>query len=461
MKKIIRYTLLLIALVIVLAITYVIISFPPIMTGMVAKTMCSCVYVTGRTPESVENEELRVFPGMNNVTYTLNNNDSIVTARLLGTESIAFYRKGLGCTLLSQRSLEDVQKQSIKRPTLNLHAGDTLSWPLGNIVKDTVLSGVNYEKVQQAIEYAFHDVDPKKPIFTHAVIAIYNGEIIGEKYADGFNVNSRLMGWSMTKSITATLIGILVNDGKLTIQQEAPVAAWKNDTRKGITINNLLQASSGLEWEESYFSPTSDFHNMFTKSDDKAAYAASKPLKYTPNTYFQYSSGTTNILSKIIRETVGDENYYTFPYERLFNKIGMYSAILEPDPSGTFVGSSYGYASARDWARLGMLYLNKGVWNGEKILPDGWVRYASTPADAAPMREYGAQVWLNLGNPHNLEEVHRPGIPHDAIMFDGFENNYVVIIPSQNLVVVRLGVTHNENFNLSKLVSDIIEALPQ
>jgi CubicO group peptidase (beta-lactamase class C family) len=312
----------------------------------------------------------------------------------------------------------------------------------------------------KALDDAFFEKDPERPLNTLAIIVVYDGKIIEERYAPGFDKNSKLMGWSMTKSITNSLIGILVNEGKLQTDSPVPINDWKNDDRKNITLNNLLQASSGLEWSESYFLPTSTFHKMFIHSDDKAAYARTMVLKDKPGENFVYSSGTTLILSGIIRETVGDEYYYKFPYEKLFYKIGMKQAIMEPDASGTFVGSSYCYASARDWTRFALLYLNDGVWNGERILPEGWVKYTSTPATSAEIGEYGAQWWLNAGARNDIDNRKYPKIPADAYWADGFEEQYAMVIPSEKLVVVRLGVSHH-GFDFEKLVSEIITALPE
>lgn len=460
MKKFVRWFLRGVALVIVLFLIYVLVSFPPIMGGMAAKVMCSCVYVTGRSPESVTKQELQVFPGLDKIPLDINNDDSTVTARLLWYRSKAIYRKGLGCTLLSEASEEDVRKNRYKTFDFAYADQDSILWPMGDMQAFDYTSNIDRGAVKKAIAQAFIDKDSANPANTHAVVAVYNGKIIGEKYAEGFGPKSVLMGWSMTKSITNALIGILVKQNRLDPQAPAPIEAWANDARKNITLNNLLQASSGLAWSESYFIPGADFHNMFIHSDDKAAYAMSRKLEHPPGEHFQYSSGTTNILSKIIRQTVGEDEYHRFPYENLFSKIGMYHAILEPDASGTFVASSYGYASARDWARLGLLYLNDGVWNGERILPQGWVGYSTTPAPAAPRREYGAQMWLNLGEEDNPANVEYPGLPHEAIVFDGFEKNYVVIIPSRELVIVRLGVTHNRSFDLAGLVTGILDSLP-
>jgi CubicO group peptidase (beta-lactamase class C family) len=461
MKKILKYLLYLVLGILLIIIAYVGIYFPPVMTGMVAKTVCSCVFVTGRAPKSVVEKELQVFPGLDKTNLTINTTDSVVESSLLWQTSKAIYRKGLGCTLLAEKSEAEIRAQKVKLSLPATVHQDSVEWPSGNVNSQSEDSLVDFSRVDHAVMEAFADEDDENPICTHAVVVVYKGKIIGERYADGFGQNSILMGWSMTKSITNGLIGILVKEGKLTLEQAAPVSEWKDDERKNITINNLMQASSGLKWSESYFNPSSEFHKMFIRSDDKAAFAASRGLEHEPGSFFEYSSGTTNILSRIIRQATGDD-YYKFPYEKLFHKIGMNGAFMEVDASGTFVASSYGFARARDWARLGMLYLNDGVWNGERILPEGWVKYSTTPAPAATRREYGAQIWLNQGAPNgDPKTLEYPGLPTEAVVFDGFEKNYVVIIPSKELVVVRLGVTHNKNFHLDNLVNGVIEALPK
>jgi len=441
------------------ALIYAAVIAPPVMTGMASKVVCSCVYVTGRTLESVKERELQVFPLLDRASILLLP-DSSVTATFLWKTSKAIYRKGLGCTLLSEQPEEVVRSQKIKIAGPPPFDQDTVDWPMGNVVKENTFY-FDKQKLSSAIDSAFIDRDPANPIFTHAVIAVYNGEIIAEKYAPGFDIHSRFMGWSMTKTFTNAMIGILVRDGKLIASDPAPIAEWKQDDRKNIRIENLLQATTGLEWNEGYFNPNSDFHTMFIRKDDKAGFAASRKSEFAPGEHFEYSSGTSNILSRIIRQTVGDDEYYRFPYERLFYKIGMHNAIIEPDASGTFVASSYSYASARDWARFGLLYLNDGYWPGGRILPEGWVEYSTTPSTAAKMQEYGAQIWLNKGEPGNPSNCYFKGMPNDAFVFDGFEDNSVVIIPSKNLVVVRLGVTHNSNFSLANLVNGVIASLPE
>jgi CubicO group peptidase (beta-lactamase class C family) len=461
MKKILLRTTFVLLLFLLAALAYVLYYFPVVMAGMDAKVMCSCVFVAGRSPESVKQKELQVFPGLTLADFTIDPNDSAVTAQILWQKSKAIYRKGLGCTLLAQQPEDEVRNRVINPPVLkDPKSLDSIAWPFGNKIDQEKIAGLDYVALQKAIDNAFNDVDPENPIHTHGVVILYDGQLVGERYAEGMDFNTRMMGWSMTKSIGNALIGVLVKDGRLNIAQAAPIPEWQNDDRKNITINHLLHATSGLSWSESYFVPTSDFHNMFIRNDDKAKFAASLELEHKPGTFFEYSSGSSNLLSRIVRQEVGDDGYHRFPYERLFHRIGMYTAILEPDASGTFVASSYGFASARDWARFGLLYLNDGVFNNERILPQGWVKYSTSPAPAAQMREYGAQIWLNLGRPDNPAECYEPGIPGDAFFFEGFERNSVTIIPSRKLVAVRLGVTHNRNFSLSKFITEVIAALP-
>lgn len=461
MKKLIKGLLITLFFIILLFVVYVLVTFPPIMGGMAAKTVCSCVFVSNRTLASVMKKELQVFPGLDEVDIEIDLEDSTVTGHLLWQRSKAVFRKGLGCTLLSQADETTLRSQRFVTYDHSFPDQDTIPWPMGDMHAITTSLNADRIALDKVVNDAFEEHDPEKPRNTHAVIVIYDGKIISERYAEGFTQESVFTGWSMTKSITNALIGVLVRERKLKLSGAAPIAEWQGDDRKKITINHLLQASSGLTWSESYFIPGADFHNMFIHSDDKAGYALRQKAQYRPGEYFEYSSGTTNILSKIIRQTVGDGEYHSFPYERLFAKVGMYHALLEPDASGTFVASSYGFASARDWARLGLLYLNDGVWNGERILPEGWVEYSTTPAPAAPRREYGAHIWLNRGEKTNPSNMKFPGLPQQSVIFSGFEDNFVVIVPSYNLVVVRLGVTHNGSSSIADLVNGIIRLLPE
>jgi CubicO group peptidase (beta-lactamase class C family) len=460
MNKILRWFCLIILAGVGISIAYVLVYFPAIMAGMDAKVMCSCVFVTGRSEESVKAKELQVFPGLTWAEIAVNHDDSSVTASLLWTTRKAIFREGLGCTLLAERSEKEVRTQRIRVPEPATANMDTIDWPTGDRVENPVTGGIDQTLLTQIVDSAFIDADPSQPNNTHAVVIIHDGKIVAEKYAPGFSKDSRHMGWSMTKSVNNALIGIMLHEKKFDVSMRVPIGEWHTDDRQTITFDHLLRASSGLRWSESYFIPSSTFHEMFMNRDDKGGYAASLELEDEPGAVWEYSSGTSNILSKLLRHEIGDEQYYQFPYQKLFRRIGAFSAIMEVDASGTFVASSYSFATARDWGRLGLLYLNDGKWAGEQILPAGWVSYSLTPATAAPLREYGAQIWLNLGSVNDPSQRLLPGVPTDAFLFEGFERNSVTIIPSRKLVVVRLGVTHNGSFHLAKFLRAILTTIP-
>ena len=428
----------------------------PIIAGYGAKNLCSCVFLAGRNPEQVIQQELGASL-INLGTYQAHYEDSSATGSVFGlSERKAIYREGLGCTLVSEISEEELRKQQIavaNKPSVNQ---DTIVWPNGNKVIDSLFN--KNEKVNAVVEAAFTELDIERPVNTRAVLVIHRGNLVAEKYAADFNENTKLMGWSMTKTITNAIVGVLVKQGKLKVEDPAPVAEWANDERSKITLNNLMQASSGLVWEEVY-AGASKATNMLFRKKDAGAFAAQSKVEVAPNTKWYYSSGTTNIISRIAKQAIGEADYFSFPYQQVFNKIGAYSMTIEPDPSGTFVGSSFSYATARDWARFGLLFLRDGVWNDERIFPEGWVKYSTTSADAAPQGEYGAQIWLNAGNKNNPKDKRFPDAPNDMYLMDGFEDQCVVMIPSRDVVIVRLGLSQKRGFDTNGFVRDVLNAL--
>jgi CubicO group peptidase (beta-lactamase class C family) len=310
------------------------------------------------------------------------------------------------------------------------------------------------------LEKAFTEPFPDKRQRTRAVLVVYKDQLVAEKYAQGFNEHTMMYGWSMAKSITSALIGTLVKQGKLNIIQPAPVPEWRNanDPRHAITIQNLLQQSSGLNFIEDY-TKASDVTNMLYKEDNMAAFTANHKLAAAPGTVFSYSSGNSNILARIIRETVGEKNYAAYPFNALFYKIGMYHTLCEPDASGTYVGSSYIMATAPDYARFGLLYLNDGEWNGQRILPEGWVRQTVTPAVSNKEKKYGYQFWLNGVQLNDSSNRLFPDVPADMFYADGYAGQFIFIIPSKQLVIVRLGLTLDKSFDANAFVKSIVDAV--
>lgn len=432
----------------------------PIISGFGAKDLCTCVFLNGRVAEDVIAQELGA--GLQSLgNFEVNVADSSVTGSVFGlAKRKAIYRKGLGCTQISQISEAELRAQRMNFYTPKPIRQDTVAWPLGDITKPVIDTEIYVTLLKDALDFAFTEADTNKPINTRAVVVVYKGEIVAERYAPGFDIHSRHMGWSMSKSITNAITGILTKDGRMKVFDPAPIPQWQNDKRKNITLHNLLQASSGLAWEENYGGP-SPATNMLFKKKDFGLYAMEFPFESEANTLFEYSSGTTNIISRLIREAVGDEDYYRFYYRELFEKIGAYSMVIEPDAGGTYVGSSFSWATARDWARFGLLYLNDGVFNGERILPEGWVAYSTTPATTAKSGEYGAQWWLNAGSINHPEARTYPDVPSDSFQATGFEGQFVFVVPSKNLVVVRLGLSQTNELDMNQFVSKVIQALPR
>ncbi|MFN8348525.1 MAG: serine hydrolase [Spirosomataceae bacterium] len=405
--------------------------------GYNAKTVCSCVYVSGRSLESVVAEDLYGIPYG---TQTIDTVAKTATATIFGIASkTAMYRPGLGCTILNEITADALQKQ----PTV---AAMTAS---AEVSADSVLPPAQQQILQKTLDWAFAEPDPKHPVRTRAVVVMHKGKIVAERYAKGITSTTALTGWSMTKSVTNAMIGLLVKDGKLNVNKPAPVVEWANDNRKVITLDNLLRMSSGLQFAEVY-SGISDATKMLFSAEGAGKYALQSPTEVPPATQWYYSSGTTNILQEIVRrQWKTHAEYLNFPHQRLFQKLGMNTAVLEPDASGTFVGSSFMYASARDWAKFGQLYAQDGVWNGERLLPEGWVAYSSRETPHSDGR-YAAQFWTY---------VRKEGLPPDSFTMNGFEGQFVLIIPSKQLVAVRLGCSPEEKyFNEVKFFKEITAA---
>ncbi len=415
-----------------------------VLTGFGAKQLCSCVFVSHRTKGSVLADDLSRFP-YSLATYEINRTAQWTESRMGPWMSRrAIYYDGLGCVLLTDTDTTPNPPATLP-PTVEEQT----------LPENQTMTAVDCERLNAVLEQAFAEPYADRLQNTKAVVIIYRDTLVAERYAPGISVDTPLPGWSMAKSVTNALVGILVNEGKLSVSQPAPVAAWQKDVRQQITINDLLRMQSGLAWNETYFA-VSDVTRMIFLSEDMSSGAVHQPLTHSPGTVWSYSSGTTNILSQIIREAVGEERYLQFPYQALFAPLGMSSAVWETDLSGTFVGSSYLLASARDWAKFGTLYLNDGIWRGQRILPKGWVKYTTDPVTMAPQRQYGAHFWLNAGEIDNPADRPFPDVPTDCYFAQGFNGQNVFIIPSRQLVIVRLGVTSRGNFDQNRFLSDVL-----
>lgn len=414
-----------------------------IVSGYSAKNMSTSVFMAGRSFEFTDDTDNNFSP-VDIAKDKIDTDKKTASASVYGfVERTAMFRDGVGSVLLIDD--EDATKTYLK-PNRNFVKVE-LPYPYGHLEpKDSIFENVDYNTLEIAIDSAFSD-DKQ----TRAVLVLYKDHLIAERYADGFDKNSIILGWSMTKSITSTVYGILQNQGKLSVNDKAQVASWQNDERKDITLNDLLHMNSGLEWVEDY-NTISDVTQMLFMEKDMAKVQEDKELKFKPNTHWNYSSGTSNLLSGLLKGYFGSQQeYLDFWYTDFIDKIGMHSMVVETDLEGNYVGSSYAWATPRDWAKFGLLYLHRGNWNGTQIFDETWVDYITTPTETSD-GQYGGHFWLNAGGVY-------PDAPKDLFSANGYQGQRVFIIPSKDLVIVRMGLSEEPVFDFNTFLKGVLEAV--
>jgi hypothetical protein len=447
-KRILRGVLIITGLVII-AIAFYLNSLLPIITGYAAKNLCSDVFISGRHPEDVEAVDLN-FSFIKLTRNSVNVDEKSVTSHFLWGRSKAIYREGFGVTLL--RDIEEDKLRNTGYPSGidPEYSQDTIKWPLGDILPERN-TGIDTMKLD-AIEKKLI-VDNAYNGDAFAFLVVHKGVPVVEGYKPQFSYKTRFLSWSMAKSFINAMTGILVGQGKLDIMQPAGIGEWKGDSRSKITLNDLMQMQSGLKWNEDY-GTRSDVTLMLHCESNMAHFAYDRPAAFPAGTHWYYSSGSTNIVSYLIRRQFSNDSaYYVFANNQLFNRIGTPDAIVEVDPSGIRVGSSYLYATARDYARFGLLFENDGVFNGERILPEGWVNYSTSPASASN-GQYGSFFWLNRSK--RIQSA-----PEDMYACDGHDGQHIYILPTQQLIVVILGYspTSKGGMDTNTLLKDILGTL--
>lgn len=444
--------------------------------GYISQTVCTNVLLAGRDQAEVEAKDLTAQ--QREIATTIIKDDVVETTVSIGPVSYteyALFRPGLGCSVLAGSDLKDVRtimadkqlSKKVERKTdTQVHTQDDSSptahaWP----VVDANVPGVNQEFLDRVIASTFTETtdDLEKAQNTRAVLVSYKGKLIAERYADGFDGDTPQRGMSMTKSVTASIIGILVGQGRLDIDAPAPIDGWAelDDGRKRVTTHHLLTMTAGFDYEETSakVNPRTLHANMLYAEPDAPGFAAQTPLRGEPGYSWAYQTVHSVLLQQVARNVIADDQqYFNFAKHHLFDKLGMHHSFFQADANNTFIGGASMYASARDWMKLGLLYLNDGVHEGERILPEGWVRYATTATKPSMQtRAYGAQIWLNNPSPKQLF----PGIPEDAYAFQGHFGQYVIVVPSLELVVVRMGMTFNgeQGFDKQALLRGVVTAL--
>ena len=414
-------------------------SLLPIITGYAAKNLASDVFVSGREPADVEALDLH-FSFIKFVHNKVDFENKTVTSRFLWGKSVAAYRDGYGVTLLRSKKAAELQAQKYPLPPEEdgpdrLVPGDSaLTERLAPIAKALV-----DDHTYNGTPFAF--------------VVLHEGKVVAERYREGITAGTRLLSWSMAKSFTNALVGIMSGDGLVDIYAPTGIPEWQGDERAAITLNDLMQMQSGLEWNEDYGN-RSDVNLMLHREQDMGLYAINKPLEHKPGTFWYYSSGSTNIIMRYLRgKFASDTEFLRYCRERLFAPLGIRNAVFEPDMNGTPVGSSYLYVTAREFASFGQLYLDDGVFQGQRILPEGWVEYTVTPASDSK-GGYGSFFWLN-------KNKYWQDAPEDMFHCQGHDGQEVFIIPSKDLVVVTLGYSPKPDrvVDWNALLKDIIAQL--
>jgi CubicO group peptidase (beta-lactamase class C family) len=437
---------------------------PKVATGFVANVVCTETFASGLDPARVFAETTSAMPGTGLIAWALDyrvdraRKDVTVTLLGLGRSHAVYRGAGLGCYLDHGGAVVDI----------SVPVSDTKAAMLPDIADPTIVAPQT-PQLAAALDRAFAEPDKSTLRNTRAIVVMKAGRIVAERYAEGVGIETPLLGFSATKSVMSALAGILVHKRTLKLHEPVPIAAWQGagDPRGAITLDHLIRHTAGLKLgsslQASLASTLEPVNRMKFVESNMAEYAESMPLQSVPGTAWNYHDGNTVILAHVIRQASGGSasKMMRFARQELFDPLGMRNVALEFDASGNAEGSSQMLASARDWARFGQLYLNDGVAGGKRILPEGWVKYSSTPTPSAWVGQ-GAGFWTNLGDSFGASYRTERGWPRDAFFAKGTIGQYVIIVPSERLVIVRLGRSPNwppEADGVFDLVRDVVAAM--
>lgn len=425
-----------------------------------AKVLRSAVFVSFREPaEAFHNSGYWMMPAdqQDGVTYEIDRQEKLVRITRGGITRTAKFYGDQGCIIQAQDGGIHFKPVSI---TTQLPDAASLAWPMGDRPsKDD--TDIDRARVAKAVDLAFSNPDG----LTAAFLVVYKGQIVAERYMPGITKDTQLESWSMGKSLTATLFALLVKDGLYRLEEPVPVPQWHapGDPRAAIRIVDLMHMSGGLKFiatQDPDYKPSmgyADHWYVYTGAVDAFQYSISRPLQFPPNTKGRYRNCDPLTIGWLIKQaaTKRGEEYLTFPQRALFDRIGIRRQVLETDPYGNFLLTGYDYGTARNWARIGMLYLQDGLWQGERLLPEGWAKFVSTPAPAWKKQNYGGLFWVSGDGAWNL--------PKTAYLANGAGGQKMFVIPSHNLVVVRMGHFRGDRAGMKTLnaaLGELIASVP-
>jgi CubicO group peptidase (beta-lactamase class C family) len=437
----------------------------PITLGLAgyAKVLCSAVFVSGRdAAEAFENSGFFLFPEdqRRGVTYDVDRQNKLVrmthgrttrTAKFYGDQGCIIHPEAHDGIFFTPAPVKTTLPDAMSQP-----------WPMGDAApREASPTDFDHARVANAVDLAFSDPAG----LTAAFIVVYKGQIIGERYMPGITRDTQLESWSMGKSLTATLFALLVKDGIYRIDEPAPVPEWQTpgDPRAAIRNADLLHMASGLKFiagQDPDYTPDKGYPDhtlIYTGAIDVFKHSMTRPLQYPPNTQGRYRNSDPLMVGFLIKQAVTKrgEDYLTYPQRALFDRIGIRRQVLETDPYGNFLLSGYDYGTARNWARIGLLYAQDGMWQGQRILPEGWATFVGTPATAWSRPIYGGLFWVN-------GDGARP-VPKSAYFANGAGGQRTIIIPTHDLVVVRMGHHKGDREGMKTLdlaLAELMRAVP-
>jgi len=434
----------------------------PITLGLAgyAKVLCSAVFVSGREPaEAFKNSGFFLFPDEHRagVTYAVDRDKKLVRMTHGATTRVAKFYGDQGC-IIHPQDHDGIYFTPVAVKT-RLPDAAAQPWPMGDAPSHAPLpEGLDAGRVAKAVDRAFADPEA----LTAGMVVVYKGQIVAERYMPGITKDTQLESWSMGKSLTATLLALLVKEGVYKIDDPVPVPEWRapGDPRGAIRIVDLLHMSSGLRFiagQDPDYSPDKGYPDhtlVYTGAIDAFTHSMTRPLQFPPNTEGRYRNSDPLMVGWLVKQAVTKrgEEYLTYPQRALFDRIGIRRQVLETDPYGNFLLSGYDYGTPRNWARLGLLYLQDGMWQGQRVLPEGWSTFVSTPAPAWKTPVYGGLFWVNGDGAWP--------IPKTSYFMNGAGGQRVVIIPTHDLVVVRMGHHRGDRAGMNALKAALAELLP-
>ena len=428
---------------------------PIIVAGYRALFTCSAHFIAGRPLDDINRVELVDVANLGYPDPVIDEGRNLVSATDIpgGIVSIAAFRDAMGCTLLPPHwQLGDLSRLPSGAHRL-LPDVTEIPFPVGDKVDlPTDGVGAGHRELAPILDRSFDGRSYGEGVTTTAVVILKGGKITAERYRPGFGIHAGYRTWSTAKSITAAIMGIASLQGLLDLDAKADIPEWSDaaDPRRAITYKHLLWMSSGL------FSGGSNTNAIYFGGQDVVSAVTTTALEAQPGTRWKYANNDTLLLLRALRHRLNDDRrYLRFPYDELLHPLGMYHTIMETDHMGHFIGSSQTYTTARDLARFGLLLANDGVWNGKRLLPEGWVKFSTTPAPSKPPVQgqwgYGAQFWL-------LDRM--PGVPQGTFTTAGNKGQYVTVVPGHDLVIVRTGVDpEGKRWEQHRLVADVVATL--